>query len=156
MRHSWLRALGADDMPAEIRLEDGAYRHLRTFKHDFFAATGLYDGPSGRIVLKLGRTRSLFGVPMAWLGEWAADHEADMYRLAQDVPGIPRCFGRWGRTGFAHAFIEGHPLQRREHVNDEFFPASRNCWTPCMRGAWPTWTSKSERTFWSVRTGGPG
>jgi hypothetical protein len=122
MRHSWLRALGADDMPAEILLEDGRYRHLRTFKHDFFAATGVYDGPSGRVVLKLGRAKSLLGLPMAWLGEWAADHEADMYRLAEDVPGIPRCFGRWGRTGFAHAFIEGHPLQRHEQVNDEFFP----------------------------------
>jgi hypothetical protein len=108
-------------MPAEIELADGRYRHVRTFKHDFFAATGLYEGPSGKVVLKLGRTASLLGLPMAWLGEWAADHEADMYRLAEGVPGVPRCFGRLGRTGFAHAFAEGHPLQRHERVGDDFF-----------------------------------
>lgn len=122
-RHAWLRALGAAEMPAEIGLADGRYRHVRTFKHDFFAATGLYEGPSGRVVLKLGRSKSLLGLPMAWLGEWAADHEADMYRLAEGVAGIPACFGRVGRTGFAHAFVEGHPLQRHERVPDDFFPA---------------------------------
>jgi hypothetical protein len=122
VRHSWLRALGHEDLPARIQLGDGEYRHLRTFKHDFFAATGLYDGPSGRVVLKLGRTRSFLGLPMAWLGEWAADHETDMYRLAESVPGVPRCFGRLGRTGFAHAFVEGHPLQKKERVGDDFFP----------------------------------
>lgn len=109
-------------MPAAITLADGVYRHLRTFKHDFFAATGLYDGPSGRVVLKLGRTQSLLGLPMGWLGEWAAEHECDMYRLAEGVAGVPKCFGRLGRTGFAHAFIEGHPLQKREQVGDDFFP----------------------------------
>lgn len=122
-KHVWLRALGAREMPSEIELSDGRYRHVRTFKHDFFAATGLYEGPSGRVVLKLGRTATLLGFPMAWLGEWAADHEADMYRLAEGVVGVPRCFGRVGRTGFVHAFAEGHPLQRHEWVEDEFFPA---------------------------------
>lgn len=125
VRHAWLRALGSREMPAEVMLADGAYRYLRTFKHDFFAATGLYEGPSGRVVLKLGRSKSLLGLPMAWLGEWAADHEADMYRLAEGVAGIPACFGRVGRTGFAHAFIEGHPLQRHEQVGDEFFARLR-------------------------------
>lgn len=109
-------------MPTEIRLIDGPYRHVRTFKHDFFAATGLYQGPSGKVVLKLGRTALLLGLPMAWLGEWAADHEWDMYRLAEDVPCVPRCFGKYGRTGFVHAYVEGHPLQRHERVSDEFFP----------------------------------
>jgi hypothetical protein len=109
-------------MPAEVPLVDGRYRHVRTFKHDFFAATGLYEGPSGRVVLKLGRTKPFLGLPMSWLGEWAADHETELYRLAESVPGIPACMGRVGRTGFVHAFVEGHPLQRNERVNDEFFP----------------------------------
>jgi len=120
-------------MPSEIELADGRYDHLRTFKHDFFAATGLYQGPSGRVVLKLGREVSLLGFPMGWLGEWAADHEADMYRVAEGVPGVPKCFGRLGRTGFAHAFVDGHPLQRYEHVNDEFFPALRAILTELHR-----------------------
>jgi len=125
VRHAWLRALGVSEMPAAIDLADGRYQHARTFKHDFFAATGLYEGPSGKVVLKLGRTVSLLGLPMAWLGQWAADHEADMYRLAEGVAGVPRCLGRVGRTGFVHAFVEGHPLQRHERVSDEFFDQLR-------------------------------
>jgi len=56
-RHLWLRALGTEEMPARITLAGETYDHARTYKHDFFAATGLYDGPSGRVILKLGAER---------------------------------------------------------------------------------------------------
>lgn len=122
VKHAWLRALGAEDMPPSIMLADGEYRHLRTFKHDFFAATGLYEGPSGRVVLKMGRVAGLFGVPMAWMGELMARHEAGIYEELNGLPGVPRWVGRYGRTGIIHAFLEGHPLQRDEKVGDDFFP----------------------------------
>jgi hypothetical protein len=122
VKHPWLRALGREDMPPSVMLADGEYRHLRTFKHDFFAATGLYEGPSGRVVLKLGRMAALFGVPMSWMGRFLADHEASIYQELDGLPGVPRWFGRWGDTGIVHAFVEGHPLQRRELVADDFFP----------------------------------
>ncbi|MCC7425182.1 MAG: hypothetical protein IT428_33345 [Planctomycetaceae bacterium] len=120
-KHAWLRALGADDLPSEIQLPDGLYTHLRTYKHDFFAATGLYRGPAGKAILKMGRTAPLLGVPMEWLGRYLADHEFDLYDAVQDLAGVPRCLGRWGRTGFVHVFVEGHPLQRKEQVGDQFF-----------------------------------
>ncbi len=122
MRHAWLRALGRDEMPAAVGLTDGDYRHLRTYKHDFFAATGLYEGPSGRVILKLGRQVSLLGVPMRWLGRFLADRETALYEQVEDLAGVPRCLGRWGPTGFVHAFVEGHPLQRDEPVDEAFFP----------------------------------
>lgn len=109
-------------MPRQITLADGVYQHVRTFKHDFFAATGMYEGPGGRVVLKLGRTASLFGLPMVWLGRRLADHEREVYEAVHDLDGVPRCWGKWGRTGLVHSFVEGHPLQRRERVNDDFFP----------------------------------
>jgi hypothetical protein len=121
-RHSWLRALGRAEMPARITLRDGEYIHLRTWKHDFFAATGLYDGPSGRVVLKLGRTASLLGIPMSWVGRLLCDRELAVYRAVDDLPGVPRCLGKWGETGLVHTFVEGHPLQRHERVDDDFFP----------------------------------
>lgn len=124
-RHSWLRALGREELPASIDLPDGRYELLRTYKHDFFAATGLYGGPGGRVVLKLGRRVSLLGLPMAWLGEHLADRECAIYDALAGVQGVPRCIGRWGRTGFVHEFVEGHPLQRREPVADDFFPRLR-------------------------------
>lgn len=122
VKHAWLRALGSEDMPPIITLSDGEYRYLRTFKHDFFAATGLYEGPSGRVVLKLGRTAGLLGVPMMWMGRLLADHEAGVYEDLDGLDGVPRWFGRWGSTGIVHAFVEGHPLQRNELVDDDFFP----------------------------------
>jgi hypothetical protein len=121
-RHVWLRALGASDLPARLALADGEYVHVRTFKHDFFAATGLYEGPSGRAILKLGRTARLLGLPMVWMGRLLANHETRIYREVEHLEGVPRCLGRWGETGFVHAFVEGHPLQRDERVDDEFFP----------------------------------
>jgi hypothetical protein len=122
VKHAWLRALGREDMPPGIALADGEYRHLRTFKHDFFAATGLYEGPSGRVVLKLGRAVGLLGLPMEWIGRVLGSHEASVYERLQDLAGIPRWFGRWRRTGIVHQFVEGHPLQRDEQVGDDFFP----------------------------------
>ena len=122
IRHAWLRALGAEELPPQIELPSGTYSHVRTYKHDFFAATGLYRGPAGKAVLKVGRTAPLLVIPMKWMGHLLADHEAAVYRAVDDLPGVPRCLGRWGPTGFVHAFVEGHPLQRGEPVNDAFFP----------------------------------
>jgi len=109
-------------MPARIVLADAEYVHRRTFKHDFFAATGLYESPSGRVILKLGRAGRLFGLPMRWLGRWLAERELTIYRAVDDLPGVPRCLGRWGETGFVRVYVEGHPLQPAEWVDDEFFP----------------------------------
>lgn len=109
-------------MPASVTLDDGVYTHRRTYKHDFFAATGLYEGPSGRVILKIGRAVSLFGFPMRWLGRRLADREMAMYEAVADLPGVPRSLGRWSDTGFAHVYVEGHPLQRGERVDDDFFP----------------------------------
>jgi len=121
IRHAWLRALGKQDMPESFLLCDGEYRHVRTFKHDFFAATGLYEGPSGQVVLKMGRVVSLFGLPMCWIGKWLMQRELTIYQAVDDLPGVPVCMGQVGLTGLVHQFVEGHPLQRKERVSDEFF-----------------------------------
>jgi hypothetical protein len=120
---SWLRALGSQsDLPYNIKVGDVTYRHLRTFKHDFFAATGLYEGPEGKVVLKVGRQAGLFGLPMAWIGRLLTGHEARLYQIAGSVEGVPRFVGRWGPTGLVHEFIEGRPLARDDRLSDEFFP----------------------------------
>jgi len=109
-------------MPARIVLDGTAYRHVRTYKHDFFAATGLYESDRRRAILKLGRTARLLGLPMTWLGRWLTGRELAIYRALEGVKGVPHCLGCWGETGMVHVFVEGHPLQRREWVDDEFFP----------------------------------
>jgi len=121
-RHGWLYALPGGCLPEVIECQGGRYQRVETFKHDFFAATGLYRGPDGLIVVKLGRTNPLFcGLPLRWIGRFLARHEIRIYRLLHDLPGVPQYIGPVGETGFAHAFVPGHPLGRREPVSDTFF-----------------------------------
>jgi hypothetical protein len=77
-----LRALGRADLPAHFVLDGVTYRHERTIKHDFFAATGFYLAPDGtRVVLKVGRTAEYAGVPLLWLGRWLCSRETRFYQL---------------------------------------------------------------------------
>jgi hypothetical protein len=119
---NWLRALGQDNLPAVLFVQKECYRYVRTFKHDFFAATGLYQGTTGLVVLKVGRKAPVLGVPLGWVGAFLARHEAEMLHLAEGTGGAPRLVGRWGETGIVRGFIEGRPLARTDAPNDEFFP----------------------------------
>ncbi len=116
-----IRALGRDDPAPEIVVAGRTYRRVKVFKHDFFAATALYQGPAGKIVLKLGRRARFLGLPLAWIGRFLVGHEVRLYELVDGIPGVPRFTGRWGDHGFAHEFIEGHELTRGDVVDDDFF-----------------------------------
>jgi len=116
-----IRALGPDEPPTRITIAGLSYERVHVFNHDFFAATALYEGGCGKIVLKLGRRVRFLGLPTAWMGRLSIRHEARMYELLDGIPGIPRFTGRWGDHGFAHEFIEGHELAKGERVNDAFF-----------------------------------
>lgn len=120
-RFPWLYALAEGRLPARVTCAGRSYGLVQTFKHDFFAATGLYDGPDGPVVLKMGRQSPLFGLPMRWLGRALAAREAWFYSRLDDLPGVPRFLGRVGDTGLLHAFVPGHPLGRDEGVRDSFF-----------------------------------
>jgi hypothetical protein len=119
---AWLRALGRRDLPPSIRLGGYEYHHVTTFKHDFFAATGLYEGPAGKIILKTGRVASILGFPLEWIGRLLARHEARLLRLAHGIDGVPRLIGMRGTTGLVHEFIEGRPLAKQDTPDDHFFP----------------------------------
>lgn len=120
-RHPWLYALAECRLPEHVECAGAAYELVDTFKHDFFAATGLYRGPNGLAVLKVGRTNPLFSVPMGWAGRFLAKREVRLYERVHDLPGVPRLIGRVGPTGFLHDFVPGHPLARHEEVSDTFF-----------------------------------
>lgn len=125
-RHLWLYALPGGTLPTAVDCDGRRFERVATFKHDFFAATGLYRGPDAALaVLKVGRTNTLWGLPVTWLGRWLRDHECRLYAELQDLPGVPRLIGRVGPTGFLHAFVPGHPLARREAVSDTFFAELR-------------------------------
>jgi hypothetical protein len=108
-------------LPPSVTCRGARYEHVHTFKHDFFAATGIYRGPDGLAVLKIGRATDFLSLPMAWIGKFLARREIHLYAETQSLPGVPRLIGPVGKTGFLHAFVPGHPLERREAVSDAFF-----------------------------------
>jgi hypothetical protein len=120
LANAWRYAVPGGRLPELVVVDGRRYEHLETLKHDFFAATGVYRGPEGLAILKLGRTASFLGLPMAWLGELLEGHEWSLYGRASGIPGVPAVIGRVGRNGLLRAYVPGHPLSRREPVSDTF------------------------------------
>lgn len=125
-----------DRPPATVELAGRRYRLTRVFKHDFFAATCLYefDGPSGeraagpeigRVVVKFGRTQSFFGLGMSWFAELMHDHEKAIYGVLAGVPGVPRWVGSLGTTGYAIEYVEARPLDHDPPPPKGFFERLR-------------------------------
>jgi hypothetical protein len=109
-------------MPENVRCHGIGFDRVRTLKHDFFAATGVYRAPDGsEAVLKAGRTSDAATIPLSWIGRFLTRREHDMYAALQDLPGVPPLIGMVGKHGFLHGFVPGHPLGRDERVSDTFF-----------------------------------
>jgi len=120
--------------PATVRLNGRAYRLLRVFKHDFFAATCLYefdpvDGTETpeirQVVVKFGRTQALCGLGMTWYAEWMRRHEEAIYGLLKGVPGVPRWMGRLGATAYAIEYVQARPLDHPPPPPPGFFDRLR-------------------------------
>ena len=131
-RPDWLRALGNRSLPETVVIGGLGHRLRETFKHDSWAATGLYEGPSGVLrVVKLHRQAPVFGFPMGWLGRRMARHEIHLLSSLADLRGLPALAGpvssegHFLRNAVARDYIGGHPLGNREVVNDSFYPALR-------------------------------
>lgn len=117
-----MRALGRRDLPATIQLNGVTFRHQKTIKHDFFAATGFYASDDGRqAVVKMSRTEDFAGIPLLWLGRWLCRREIRFYQRLSDLPNVPRLLGAVGQTGFAHEFVPGRPLSKDHPPPDGFF-----------------------------------
>jgi hypothetical protein len=118
-----MRALGRQDLPDQVTASDGkVFRRTTTIKHDFFAATGFYAADDGtKAVLKMGRTITFWGFPLAWTGRILCRREVRFYTKLADVPNVPAVLGMVGTTGFLHAYVEGRPLEKGKPVPDGFF-----------------------------------
>ena len=120
-----MRALGRENLPAQIQVGGTRYFHETTVKHDFWAATGFYahvGDSNDRVVLKMGRTEPFLGLTLEPVGRWLCRREVRIYRALSDVPNVPDLLGMYGATGFAHAMVPGRPLDRKQPVGDDFFP----------------------------------
>ena len=117
----WLKALGRREPPAEIELASGRFVFEKVFKHDFFAMTALYRGDAGRVVLKMGRVASLFGLPLSWIARLHVWHESRIFEQLGHLDIVPAFTGRYGKHGLTHAFVEGRDLCKGMEVPDDFF-----------------------------------
>lgn len=120
-RYEWLYALPGGRLPRLVSCAGQRFEHVETLKHDFFAATGLYRGPDGLAILKMGRENDVLTVPARWIGTLLTRREVGFYQRLQHTPGVPRLIGTVGTSGFLHEFVPGHALRRDERVSDTFF-----------------------------------
>lgn len=101
--------------PARLVVAGQAYRLAKVFKHDFFAATSLYEAEQPvaeppRLVVKLGREQPFWGLPMDWIGRYLRRREERLHARLAGVTGIQRWAAGVRPTGFALAYVEGVPL----------------------------------------------
>lgn len=119
--------------PEQLAVRGESYRLARVFKHDFWAATCLYEagqraegkGPSAprRIVVKFGRAHGFAGAPLRWVGRWLADHEEAIYHALDGIEGIPAWVARLDGVTYAIEYIDAPPLDHldREEIPDGLF-----------------------------------
>jgi hypothetical protein len=117
--------------PEELAVAGSAYRLIRVLKHDFLAATCLYEaaapgeGRPPKAIVKFGRAQDFCGLPLAWLGQFLVDREEGMYRALAGVEGVPRWLGRLGPRACAIEYVDGQSLDRLEAPPGGFFDALR-------------------------------
>jgi hypothetical protein len=130
-RPAVFRALGADDPPATVEIAGEVFRLHEILKHDSWAATGIYESPTGRALCKFNRRQSIGGLPMTWLGRRLAAREAGFMDRLAGIEGIPvslgpvSCGGRVMPHAVSRRWIPGHALMPGERVDAEFFPRFR-------------------------------
>ena len=128
-RPRWLQAMIGAEVPTRIEINSQPFTLRELYKHDSWAATGLFEGPDGRLaVCKFHRRQVVAGFWVAWSGLWLARHEARLLDALADLPGVPKRCGAVVVDGqpdpyaVARWYIPGHPLRKKERVHDEFFP----------------------------------
>jgi len=125
--------------PAEIEIAARHYRLVRAFKHDFFAATCLYElaggqasgGQAGggevipRIVVKFGRRQQFCGLPCQWIARFLCRRERAMYAALAGVRGVPRWAGTLDECSYAIEYVDGRPLDHLPAPPPGFFDRLR-------------------------------
>ena len=116
--------------PDVVRVAGCEYRLVQVFKHDFWAATCLYETSEPlaefpKVVVKFGRSHSFFGVPLQWTGRVLADHEEAIYATLAGLTGVPRWVARVSPTCYAIEYVQAVPLDHLESPPPGFFDRLR-------------------------------
>jgi serine/threonine protein kinase len=111
--------------PEKMSIKGETFYFEKILKDDFFSVNVLYRNPEGvRYVLKLSDFRFFLGSllkPLAMFFSW---REYKIYKMLEDIEGIPPLGPRFGRRGYFHKYIEGktlHDMEQGGTVPDDFF-----------------------------------
>lgn len=125
------RALGRDEPPAVVEIDGETFRRREVFKHDSWAASGIYVSATRQAFCKFNRQQAVLLVPMGWLGRHLATRERSFHERLDGIEGIPASLGPVSAAGrvlphaLARAFVAGHALGEKERLDDRFFPSFR-------------------------------
>ena len=110
--------------PEEWSVGGQVYRLGGVFKHDFWAATCLYEtnlkSRFPRLVVKFGRSHGFAGIPLRWIGTLLTDHEEAIYHRLAGLDCIPGWAGRLDEVTCAIEYVDADPL---DHLAPEDLPA---------------------------------
>ncbi len=130
-----LKACGKSGLPKTIEIDRFLYNRRVVYKHDFFAATAMYeldrqceggDHVAPKVILKWSRKRDFCGFPLAWLGRLINDHEEGVLKRLQGIRGIPKLIGPYREFGLLYEYVEGESLDEKPLLPDTFFDELEN------------------------------
>lgn len=130
-RPALFRALGPHEPPAVVEIDGETFHRREVFKHDSWAASGIYASATRQAFCKFNRRQPVLVVPMGWLGRHLAARERAFHERLAGIDGIPASLGPVREAGrilphaLARAFVDGHALGDGEWVDDGFFPRFR-------------------------------
>ena len=111
--------------PDKIELSGERYRLVRVFKHDFFAATCLYEAQGQnrfpQVVVKFGRQQAFCGLSADWCGRFMHHHEREIYRALAGIRGVPRWAGSISEAAYAIEYVDAKPLDHLDAPPKGFF-----------------------------------
>ena len=111
--------------PQTVQLAGCPYHLVRVFKHDFYAATCLYEATGAadipKVVVKFGRTQPFCGLPLDWFGRLMRKHEEDIYRALAGIAGVPRWASCVDEATYAIEYVDAVPLDHLDAPPPGFF-----------------------------------
>jgi len=117
--------------PTQFTIDGNVYDYEKILKDDFFSVNVLYRHGDSRYVLKLSDFRFIFGLLLRPFACLMSSHEYKIYRMVEDIAGVPRLGPRHGWRGYFHEFVPGRTLHelfengQQAELPEDFFDALR-------------------------------
>lgn len=119
-------ACGKDGPPPELTYQGRSYRLARVLKHDFLAATCLYQAASGapgpaKLVGKIGRHAHFCLLPLGWTGRLVTRKEVRRLQRCAGIDGVPHLLECLRPNVYIYEYIEGVSLDAKPKLPADFF-----------------------------------